>query len=318
MVLLIEPSFKRTTLLRYRRKKMTEKNSTCLEELNFKEIGINWIGKIDGYSFSIEDKQDSENELIIYIDLTANAKSKLFEFLDECSEASEYGLDKDTLSIIYLEDSENDMSDFLKRLIAKLKEIDAKCVCKYCKQTDNLSFYVNNTTYALLCEKCGAELIEKFEADKKKKNNYARGLFASLLGALIGSTAWIIIGSLGYIASIAGFAISYCAFKGYEIAKGKFNRTGIVLNVVAIIIAFLFAQYAVLFIEFSKEFNTVNPLGFILITPILFSDADFMKALLPDIGLGLLFAFLGTYRMIINNFKSAKNAENLNIEKLDF
>ena len=35
-------------------------------------------------------------------------------------------------------------------------------------------------------------------------------------------------------------------------------------------------------------------------------------------GLGLLFAFLGTYRMIINNFKSAKNAENLNIEKLDF
>ncbi len=100
MVLLIEPSFKRTTLLRYRRKKMTEKNSTCLEELNFKEIGINWIGKIDGYSFSIEDKQDSENELIIYIDLTANAKSKLFEFLDECSEASEYGLVKDTLSII--------------------------------------------------------------------------------------------------------------------------------------------------------------------------------------------------------------------------
>ena len=171
--------------------------------------------------------------------------------------------------------------------------------------------------YSLLCESCGTNVIDQFEKDKLAKNNYIKGFLASLIGALIGSAIWIIIGALGFFASIAGLAISYCAFKGYEIAKGKLTRKGIILNVIAIVIAFLFAQYAVLFIQFMKEFENMDLLGFIILTPVIFSDLEFVKSLLPDIGLGILFAFLGTYRTIINNYKSAKNAENIKVEKIE-
>ena len=89
------------------------------------------------------------------------------------------------------------------------------------------------------------------------------------------------------------------------------------MNVIAIVIAFLFAQYAVLFIQFMKEFENMDLLGFIILTPVIFSDLEFVKSLLPDIGLGILFAFLGTYRTIINNYKSAKNAENIKVERIE-
>ena len=50
---------------------------------------------------------------------------------------------------------------------------------------------------------------------------------------------------------------------------------------------------------------------------VLLKNLEFVKSLLPDIGLGILFAFLGTYRTIINNYKSAKNAENIKVEKIE-
>ena len=61
-------------------------NNINLEKLNglgFKKVGINWLGKIGRYYFEIQDKQDSEEELIVSLNLAPNTeKSKLFEYLD--------------------------------------------------------------------------------------------------------------------------------------------------------------------------------------------------------------------------------------------
>lgn len=301
---------------------MNDKNFEKLQELKFRKITTSWIGKVDGYFFTVADKQDSENELIIYISLAPNPnKNKLFEYFDGLqanNEISNYSMEKNMVSLIYFEDKGDNIEDFLKKLAEKIKEIDGKNVCNNCDSTDGLSYYTNGNVYSLLCSKCGNDLMEKFETDKNMENNYIKGFFASLIGALIGSAIWIIIGALGFFASIAGLAISYCAFKGYSIAKGKFTRKGIILNVIAIIIAFLFAQYAVLFIEFMKEYDNMTLLGFLAITPLLFSSLEFIKALLPNIGLGLLFIVLGSYKTIVNNYKSAKNQENMEIERLNF
>jgi len=297
-------------------------NTEKLDNLNFKQIGINRIGKIENYFFDIEDKQDSENELVISINFAPNEKkSKLFEYFDELQKRSlisEYTLDKKNITVLFVENAELTIEDFLKDIVLKNKEIDGKCICQNCDSTEALSFYSDGKNYSLLCEKCGTDVINKFENDRKKKGNYLKGFIFSLAGALIGSAIWILIGAFGFFASIAGLAISYCAFKGYEIAQGKFTRKGIILNVIAIVIAFVFAQYAGLFLDFFKEYPTMKISDFLYITPIFLRDLEFMKALLPNIGLGILFIFLGTYRMIINNYKSAKNTENITIEKVDF
>ncbi len=300
---------------------MNEKNVEKLNELSFKNIGINWIGKIDGVYFSIEDKQDSENELLVSLNLAQNAsKGKLLEYFDELqvnNKIVEYNLNKNKLEIIYVEQDDDDVAGFLGMIVSKFKEIDGACTCDNCNNTENLSFYTNGYVASLLCETCGTNVMNQFEKEKAQDTNYIRGFFASLIGALIGSTVWIIIGVLGFVASIAGLAISYCAFKGYEIANGKFTRKGIILNIITIVLAFIFAQYAGLYIDFLKEYENLSLYKFIRVTPYLFSDFEFIKTVLPNFGLGILFAFLGTYRTIINKYKSAKNAENFKIEKLD-
>ncbi|MBP5520558.1 MAG: hypothetical protein J6X84_08275 [Treponema sp.] len=300
---------------------MTDINAEKLKNLNFKNFGLNWIGKIENYFFTVQDKLDSENQLIIYFNLAPNNnRSKLFEYFDALQSKtiiSEYSMDKNEIRLLYTESLDSGVDEILKEIVEKLKEIEGKNICDYCDETEFLSFYTNGTVHSLLCPKCAENVINKVEQEKKTHKNYVKGFFACLLGALIGSVLWILIGALGFFASIAGLAISICAFKGYAIAKGKLTRFGIVLNVIAILIAFIFAQYSVLFIQISKEIENLTIPGFLAITPVLFSNAEFLKALLPDIGFGLLFIFLGAYRTVLNNLKSAKDAENFKVEKVE-
>ena len=304
-------------------------NNINLEKLNglgFKKVGINWLGKIGRYYFEIQDKQDSEEELIVSLNLAPNTeKSKLFEYLDNLENIKDYSKFENRISIIYeeSEDETDDISTFLKGLCSNLEEVEGRCVCGNCENTEYLSYYTSGDSYTLLCEECGTKAIKNFEASKNANTNYVKGFIFSLVGAILGSALWIVLGAIGLYASIAGLFIAYCAFKGYEMAQGKFTRKGIILNVVAIVIAFILAQYAGLFLEFIKETPSLKGepklalQTFLLITPYMFTDIEFIKGLLPDLGLGLLFVTLGTYRMITNNYKAAKLAESIKIEKLE-
>lgn len=300
---------------------MNELNRKKIEAMNFKKIGLNYIGKIDDFYFSVEDKNDSENELLISISLEDNSrKSTLFEFFDSLKEKDEikdYSFDKNKIFVIFKESENSDLEAFLMDYAEKLKNIEASCICEYCNNTQNLSYYTNNSVYTLLCEECGKKLMIKYEEDLNKKSNYVPGFAASLVGAFIGSILWIIIGSVGFVASIAGYAIAFCAFKGYEIAKGKLSRFGIVLNIITILLAFFFAQYMGLFISVHKLQPEISFSTFLIMTPYLFSDIQVIKELLPNFGLGLLFAFLGTYRTIISHFRSAKRNDEFSISKVE-
>ena len=285
---------------------MNVNNIEQLTQLKFKKIENSWVGKINDFYISIDDEK--ENELIIKLNFISSNRGKLFEFLENEKEADHiesYSINKNQLEIVYKETVEVQLDSFLNEIVSLCGQIEAKCVCTNCEQTQDLSFYTNQKVYSLLCSNCGGRLL---------RNNYLAGFFASLLGALIGSVAWIAIGSLGFFASIAGFAISFCAFKGYELAKGKLSRTGIILNIITILIGFIFAQYAVLFIGFRKEFPEMNLRDFIILTPVIFSDMEILKSLIGDFLLGILFIVLGTFRTIKENFIKAKGNKNLQIE----
>ncbi len=298
---------------------MNVNNIEQLTQLKFKKIENSWVGKINDFYISIDDEK--ENELIIKLNFISSNRGKLFEFLENEKEADHiesYSINKNQLEIVYKETVEVQLDSFLNEIVSLCGQIEAKCVCTNCEQTQDLSFYTNQKVYSLLCSNCGGRLLSQVEVDNSRRNNYLAGFFASLLGALIGSVAWIAIGALGFFASIAGFAISFCAFKGYELAKGKLSRTGIILNIITILIGFIFAQYAVLFIGFRKEFPEMNLRDFITLTPIIFSDTEILKSLIGDFLLGILFIVLGTFRTIKENFIKAKENKNLQIERVDF
>lgn len=300
---------------------MTEANVQILEKLNFKKIQINWVGKIGQYFIDVLDKQDSENEIVVTVLVAPNSnKTSLVELLDNYQKSnvvSDYALSNDQISITFNENCDLSFEDFLNTISGNLKSIEMKCRCQNCNATGELNYYVSGNRYLLLCDSCAEETLKKLQEEKKGNKNYVKGFFYSLVGALIGSLAWIILGAIGFMASIAGAAISYGAFFGYEKAHGKLTKKGIIINIVTIVLAFLVAQYAVLFIAFLKEYPDLKFLDFLSITPALFTDWEFVKSILPDIGLGLLFAFLGTSSTISKNLKLAKQNDDFNIEKLD-
>lgn len=301
---------------------MTETNAKKLEELGFKKVGIDYVGKLSSYFFNVEDKQDSENELAISIDIAQNSnKGQFFSFLDKlCGDGkiSSYDSVHDSVTMVFCEGGVETVDLFLNELVQQLDSIGAICICQSCQRHDDLAFYTDWKKHLILCSTCASSVMKKYEEEKNKNGNYIKGLIFSLTGALIGSVVWIIIGALGFFASIAGLAISYCAFKGYDMAKGKYSKIGIVINIVSILLAFLFAQYAVVFIEFAKELPGLTLKDFMYSTPYLFKDPEFIKAILPNLGFGLLFAVLGSYRTIANNIRTAKNNDNFKIEKIEF
>lgn len=301
---------------------MTEQNVNILQRNNFKQVGITWIGKIKNLFWEVTDIQDAENKLGIIISISANEnKSKIFEELDSFQKKeviSDYSFENNLIKIIYIENETTNLEEFLKTISSTLEEIGAVCKCSCCDNTQNLNYYSSGYKYLLLCDSCAEKTLEQAEKEKNSSGHYFKGFIFSLVGALIGSILWIILGAVGFIASFAGVAISFCAFKGFEKAKAKLTKKGIVINVIAIIIAFLFAQYAGLYIMFKKEVAEATIRVFLILTPILFRDMEFVKSLIPDFLIGILFLFLGSSSTIKQNLNQAKLNDEFKIEKVSF
>ena len=122
------------------------------------------------------------------------------------------------------------------------------------------------------CSKCGVEVPEGSERcdscgfpvkTTQKQENVIGGIVGAFLGAFIGGASIILIGMLGYIASVSGLILAVCTLKGYELLGGKLSGKGIVISILfmlatpyiadridwAIVIMQEFADYGVTFAE---------------------------------------------------------------------
>lgn len=303
---------------------MKEINIKKLQDAGFKQFDSEYIGKVNNYFFSIKDNQASEDLLYVTISIApSESKNILFKYLDDLqkdNKIDDYELTKNEIKIALVEDSIYTIDIFLSDLSKVLEEIEAKNICNFCENTENIDLYVSSKIHSFLCQSCGEKLLTDLQEEKNIKPKYLLGFFASLVGALIGSVVWVVLGMLGFIASLAGYAIAYGAFYAYKKVNSKYTKLAIILNVVAIIIAFLFAQYSGIVFEVLREYKAdgITFSDAILYTNYLFTNKEFIVALLPDFGFGILFAFLGSFRTIKDNYTSAKEEENFYIEKVDF
>jgi hypothetical protein len=146
---------------------------------------------------------------------------------------------------------------------------------------------------------------KNFKEYEEKSSNYAAGFFGALLGALVGSIVWVVVGLLGYVAAIAGLAISAASTKGYRVFGGKVTKATLIIVGICSLFALLIAQsatYSILLLQeagkqgiqatFTDCVNTVFWL--------VFNDSEFMGSFLKDLLLGLLFMGLGAYSTFKN------------------
>ena len=90
-----------------------------------------------------------------------------------------------------------------------------------------------------------------------KQENVFTGIVGALLGAVIGAGVIILLGQLGFVASISGFILAVCTLKGYELLGGKLSVKGIVISLILLLATPYIADrldWAILIMqEFSAE-----------------------------------------------------------------
>ncbi|MDR2712347.1 MAG: hypothetical protein LBB91_04450 [Clostridiales bacterium] len=139
----------------------------------------------------------------------------------------------------------------------------------------------------------------------EESKNYFRGTIGAILGAIIGAIPWAIAYHYGRLAAVLGLVIGFCAVKGYEILGGKAGRGKALIIILATAFGVIFGQVAGDFLDLRQmvadgelegfAYSDIPALYFYFI---IYNTAEFIKASLPNLLLGFVFAGLGIWNII--------------------
>lgn len=299
---------------------MIENIKEVLERLFFKKINDTWVGSVGNNKFIIKEDKSTARRLTLKAScVIGGSNEELIKFLEEEKKRDRiktFNVDKNLLSITYaLSDGDCEFECFCKELSDILTKLEAKDVCFLCNKAKETDSYKIKNEITFLCYECVDNIKAEAEKEKNAQNNYLTGALCCIIGALVGSGLWILIGYFNFYASIAGYFIAYCAFLGYNFGKGKATKIGAVINIFAIIFALLFAEYIGLFISIRQKF-AIDFLSFVKLSPTFFLNPEFIRPLIAKLVLGFLFAGLGSYKIIKSIFTKANELSNISMERI--
>ncbi len=187
-------------------------------------------------------------------------------------------------------------------------------ICTQCGMeitSDNWKL-VNGIAYNLHSS-CAEKMVSEAEAAKEEgRGSYASGLLGALLGGLVGAIPWAIVLYFGYMASILGIVIGWLAERCYRLFKGKNGKGKVFILAIAAIVGVVVGTFAVDYFVVAQMIGAGELPGlgygdiFYVIFALLAEDAEYLRVTLGNIGLGLLFAFLGEWFFLKKAYKENK------------
>lgn len=146
---------------------------------------------------------------------------------------------------------------------------------------------------------------------EEKEGNLLTGIVGALLGGLLGTAVWMLIGLAGYIASIVAMLTTFLSLKGYDLLHGRPGKVRLITVVLVVVLSVIVGTVGTLGVMIAQEyydlsdFNSFDQKIFYMQYPdvfsfakVIFADADVQKELVSNIGMGMLFAALGAYSII--------------------
>ena len=122
------------------------------------------------------------------------------------------------------------------------------------------------------------------------KERVVLGTLGAFGGALIGTICIVILGQFGYIASICGVVMGFCAMGGYQLLGKKMSKKGIIITIVIMLVMVYVSNwfsYALAVADVAE----VDVLTAFLVTPELVSEG-FIDAGAYYKDLVMLYAFM--------------------------
>lgn len=113
--------------------------------------------------------------------------------------------------------------------------------CEVCgTNTSAIGCYEINGEHHYLCEQCAAEVNATLQKNqnppakrpaRQPQSSFIAGIGGAAAGALIGCVLWIIIYKLGFVGGVAGIAVAFCSFRGYEFLGGSLDKKGVLCSI---------------------------------------------------------------------------------------
>ena len=144
---------------------------------------------------------------------------------------------------------------------------------------------------------------------KKRRENVAAGLVGAFLGSLIGVACTVIIGQMGYVASISGLVMAVCALKGYEMLGGTLSKKGAVISSVLILLMTFFAHRLTWAIAIASELEWGVLESYRSISHLLERGMLESTAYWGDLAMLYLFTLLGAVPTILGGLRNTGTPE---------
>ena len=217
-------------------------------------------------------------------------------------------------------DSNTYIKEYLDFLISILTQsgIGGINVCSCCgrpfENEPQVKTLINDGVFCMHegCEGEMARQSSQMAQAVKDAGNMGTGVLGAAVGGVIGAIPWAIVGYFGWFVGWLGFLIGIAAKKGYEIGKGRETKAKGITIIVVVICAVILAELAGIIVSLTAAYMEYGaPLGdaivgSFLILPEVVADSEVLPSVLFDIGLGLVFAFLGVFSTLRQIFAETK------------
>lgn len=282
------------------------------DKLRLQKDGTLYWGAVDSYAVILNSDEDMENiKGQIYYENREN-KEELNSFLSGLKEEGFLEFyQQETWGCHFLinDNGETEPAQTLLQIFEKLREFDCKPVCSSCQKEQLAHFIKINGNLVNICSACTEKLITEEEMKKTRSYSYLTGTIGALVGALAGSLVWALIGVLGYIAAVGGYAIGAASAFGYKKFRGKPDKIMIIITVIAVLAGLFSGQILTVLYFLIQEYGEVTFTEVLSWIPLLLTDGEFMMEIMKDSIMGVLFAGMGCFSLFKRMVKETANQE---------
>lgn len=182
-----------------------------------------------------------------------------------------------------------------------------------------------NRTAAHMHASCAASMVHAAQAEAEQEQledtgTYGGGFIGALLGAVVGAIPWAVVLYLGYMAAVLGLLIGWLAKKGYELMHGKKGPGKLVCVIIASVLGVVLGNAACDVITLAVMIGGGELPGILYsdipaLLAVMFQDAEYMRVTAGNLGMGLLFALLGSIG-IFRELRAEQKSQEIHVKDL--
>lgn len=136
------------------------------------------------------------------------------------------------------------------------------------------------------------------------RENVVTGIVGALIGAAIGGAVIILLGRLGYVASISGWILAVCTMKGYQLLGKGFSMKSAIICLILIIVTPYLADRLDWALYVKDAWGDEVTLGeaFAIVPELIGLDASLKAEYIKGLVMIYIFAALGAFSTIKSLF----------------